>query len=111
MKCNVGDDIKFSSASIMRVMNKDLSLTRLLPNKFEILGGLNVNIFQHSFQIQKRRHFFWVTSIVGAVPSTPSNGNSTPWEQECLLTRLLSDRRGVSSLQRPILEMGNREEP
>ena len=35
---------------------------------------------------------------------------ATSWEQDCVLTRLLSDWRGVS-LQRPIHEMGNREEP
>jgi hypothetical protein len=112
MKRNVGDDIKFSYASIIRAMNKALPLTSLQPNKFEIPGGLNVNVFRHSFQIQKRRHFFWVTSSVGAVPSTPSNGKSMSWEQDCVLTRLLSDRRGVTSLQRPILEMDSgREEP
>ena len=77
MKCNVGDDIMFSSASMIRTMNKALPLTSLLPNKFEIPGGLNINVFRHSFQIQKRRHFFWVTSSVGAIPSMPSNGNST----------------------------------
>ncbi|KAI2495401.1 hypothetical protein MHU86_19115 [Fragilaria crotonensis] len=93
-------------------MNKALPLTSLQPNKIEIPGGLNVNVFRHSFQIQKRRHFFWVTSSVGEVPSTPSNGKSTSWEQDCVLTRLLSDRRGVTSLQRPILEMDSgREEP
>jgi hypothetical protein len=93
MKCNVGDDIKFSSASMMRAMNKALPLTSVLPNKFEIPGGMNVNVFQHSFQIQKRRHFFWVTSTLGEVPPTPCNGNSTSWEHDCVLTRLLSEGR------------------
>jgi hypothetical protein len=51
-----------------------------------------------------------VTWTVGEVPSTPSNGNSTSLEQDCVLTRLFSDLRGVS-LQWLILEMGNREEP
>ena len=96
VKCNDVGDIKFSSASMMRAMIKAQPLICLLPNKFEIPGGLRVNVFRHSFQIQKQRHFFWVTLTFCKVPSTPSNGNSTSWEQDCVLTRLLSHRRGVS---------------
>ena len=38
-----------------------------------------------------------MTSIAGVVPSSmPSNGNAQAWEEDCVLTRLLSERRGVS---------------
>ena len=47
-----------------------------------------------------------MTSIVGVVPSTHSVGNATAWEEDRVLTRLLSDRRCVTtgSLIRPMLE-------
>jgi hypothetical protein len=106
MKCNVGDNIKFNFASMMRAVNKTIPLASLAPNTFETRDGLNVNVFRHSFQTRKRRHFFWVTSIVGVVPSTHSVGNATAWEEDRVLTRLLSDRRCVTtgSLIRPMLE-------
>ncbi len=60
-----------------------------------------------------------MTSIIGAAPSTPSNGNSTAWEQDCVLTRLLSTKSSRCSKGSgghvkhvsPVLEMDSREEP
>ena len=76
MKSNIGDDIKLNFASMMRAVNKAMPLASLAPNTFETRDGLNVNVFRHSFQSRRRRYFFWVTSTVGVVPSTPSVGNA-----------------------------------
>jgi len=105
IKCNVGDDVKFSFASMMRAVNKAMPLASLAPNTLETRDGLNVNVFRHSFQTRKRRYFFWVTSTVGVVPSTPSVVNVKAWEEDRVLTRLLSDQRCVTTtLIRPMLE-------
>ena len=111
MKCNIGDDIKFTFASMMRAINKILPLTSMLPNIIEISGGIDLNVFRHSFQNRTRRHFFWVTATAGVIPPTPTNRNSTAWEQDCVLTRLLSGRSGGSVKQRlPVFE-DVRDEP
>jgi hypothetical protein len=92
MKCNIGNDIKLTFASMMQTINKVLPLTSLLANMIEIPEGVHLNGFKHSFQRnQKRRHFFWVTPTVGFIPSTPSNGNSLAWVQDCVLSRYLSN--------------------
>ena len=93
MKCNIGDDIKFTFASMMQSIYEVLPLISLLANMLEILGSVHLNVFRHSFHNQKRRHFLWVTPTVGVNPSTPCYGNSTAWRQDCVLTRLLSNRR------------------
>jgi hypothetical protein len=94
MKCNIEDEIKFTFASMMRAIHKILPLTSVLPNNIKISGEADLNVFRHSFQNRTRRHFFWVTTSAGVIPSTPSNRNSTAWEQDCVLTRLLADRTG-----------------
>ena len=80
-------------ATMMRVINKVLPLVSAEPNILEIPGGMELRVFRYTYQNRTRRNFFWVTAKVGAKPSLPSKGNATAWEQDCVLTRLLSGGR------------------
>jgi hypothetical protein len=93
MKFNIGDDIKFTLASMMRVINKMFPLMGSEPNIIEASGGVQLRVFRHSFQNRNRRYFFWVTTNVGVMPSLPSQLNATAWEQDRVLTRLLAGGR------------------
>ena len=77
----------------MRVINKVLPLVSTIPNVVEIPGGTQLQVFRHFFQNRTRRYFFWVTAEIGVIPSLPSQLNGTAWEQDCVLTRLLSGGR------------------
>ena len=91
-KCNIGNDIKFDITTMMRVINKVFPLVSSEPNILEIPGGVQLRVFRYTFQHRTRRYFFWVTAKVGVIPAMPSKGNATAWEQDCVLTRLLSAR-------------------
>ena len=55
-----------------------------------------------------------MTPTVVVITCKPSNGNSTAWEQDCVLTRLLSNQcTGGSQKHRPVLEVldHSRQEP
>ena len=59
MKFNIVDDIQFSQAAMMRVVNKRLPLVSMLdPNIFEDTDGIQLKVYRHSFQIKKRSYFF-----------------------------------------------------
>ena len=101
MKFQIGDSIKFSLSSMKRVVNKVLPLTSTDPNLLDIPGGPQLQVFRHTFQNRTRRYFFWVTTQVGLRPSLPSQMNSTAWEEDCAVTRLLagnSEQPSLSSL-------------
>ena len=83
----------------------------MLPNNIEISGEAGLNVIRHSFQNRTRRDFFWVTTSAGVIPSTPSNRNSTAWEHDCVLTRLLADRTGGCVKHRPPVYEEVRDEP
>ena len=93
MKFDIGDDIKFTLESMMRVINKMFPLMGSEPNIIEASGGVQLRVFRHSFQNRSRRYFFWVTTNVGVMPSLPSQRNATAWEQDRVLTRLLAGGR------------------
>ncbi|KAI2506094.1 hypothetical protein MHU86_8325 [Fragilaria crotonensis] len=95
MKFNVGEDIKFTLPTMMRVINKVFPLTSSLePNIIEGASGeVQLQVFRHTFQNRTRRYFFWVTAQVGVVPSLPSQLSATVWEQDHVLTRLLAGSR------------------
>ena len=79
MKCNIADDIQFSHAAMMRVINKKMPppVAGMEPNTMEGAGGVKLNVFRHSFQVKKRCHLFWITAKVGAsTPILPSQGNA-----------------------------------
>ena len=79
---------------MMRVVNKAFPLVSSEPNVIEIPGGgVQLQVFRYTFQNRTRRYFFWVTATVGVMPSLPSQLNATAWEQDCVLTRLLSGGR------------------
>ena len=93
-KCNIGSDISFNLAAMMRVINKGFPLVSSEPNVIQIPGGEQLQAFRYTFQNRTRQSFFWVvTATVGAMPSLPSQRNATAWEQDCVLTRLLSGGR------------------
>ena len=89
-KCKIGNDINFDLLTMMRVINKVFPLVSLEPNILEIPGGVQLRVFRYTFQNRTRRYFFWVTAKVRVTPSQPLKGNTTAWEQDCVLTRLLS---------------------
>ena len=89
-KCNIGSDTSFNLAAMMRVINKGFPLVSSEPNVIQIPGGVQLQGFRYTLQNRTRRSFFWVTAMVGATPSLPSQRNATAWEQDCVLTRLLS---------------------
>jgi hypothetical protein len=93
MKYEIGEDIKFTLSAMVRVINKVLPQVSSVPNVVEIPGGSHLQVFRHSFQNRTRRHFFWVTAEIGVIPSLPSQLNATAWEQDCVLTKLLSGGR------------------
>ena len=89
MKCQIGNGIVFSLATMMRVINKVLPLANFDPNIIEIANDSALRVFRYSFQNRTRRHFFWVAAKIGVMPSFPSKGNALSWEQDAVLTRLL----------------------
>jgi hypothetical protein len=95
MKYNIGEDIKLTLPTMMRVINKVFPLTSSLePNIIEdASGGVQLHVFRLSFQNRTRQYFFWVTAQVGVVPSLPSQLKVIVWEQDCGLTRLLAGSR------------------
>ena len=102
----IGEDIQFSLSSMMRAVNKVLPTMSSVPNVVEFPGGSRLQVFRHSFQNRTRRHFFWVTAEVGVIPSLPSPRNATAWEEDCVLTRLLSGGR-----EKPlVLSMANEQD-
>jgi hypothetical protein len=87
MKFKIVDDITFTLATMMRVINKVFPLTSSAEsNIIEASGDLEqqLRVFRHSFQNRTRRYFFWVTAHVGVIPSLPSQLNATAWEQDCV---------------------------
>jgi hypothetical protein len=92
-KCKIGNDINFDLLTMMRVINKVFPLVSLEPNILEIPGGVQLRVFRYTVQNWTRRYFFWVTAKVGVTLSLPSKGNATAWEQDCVLTCLLSRGR------------------
>ena len=108
MKYEIGEEIKFSLSAMMRVINKALPMASSLPNIVEIPGGggSQLQVFIHSFQNRTRRYFFWVTAQNGMIPSFPSQKKAMAWEEDCVLTRLLSGGR-----ERPlVLSMTSNED-
>ena len=105
MKFQIGDSIKFSLSSMKREVNKVLPLSSTDPNLVDIPGGPQLQVFRHTFQNRTRRYFFWVTAQVGLRPSLPSQMNSTAWEEDCAVTRLLAGNReqplSISTLEEP----------
>ena len=101
MKCNIADDIQFSHATMMRVINKKmLSLVGMEPNTIEGAGGVQLNVFRHSFQVKKRCHLFWITPKVGASPPLmPSQGNALKWADDCVLKRFIAGGRRHAALE------------
>ncbi len=106
MKYEIGEEIKFSLGTMMRVINKVLPMMSMDPNVVEIPDGSQLQVFRHSFQNRTRRYFFWVTAKVGVIPSLPSQLNATAWQQDCVLTRLLSGGR-----EQPLTINSCEEEP
>jgi len=102
MKCQIADDIAFPLSTMMRVINKVLPLSNADPNIMETAGDSALRVFRYTFQNRTRRYFFWVTANVGVMPSAPSKGNASSWEQDSVLTRLISRSR---SLERPIVDL------
>ena len=91
MKCNIGNDITFSLSTMMRVINKALPLVSAEPNVMEISDNLPmIQVYRYTFQHRTRRYFFWVTAKVGVLPALPSQRNASVWEQDSVLTRLLT---------------------
>lgn len=100
MKCNIADEIRFTPASMMRVINKKmLPLTGMEPNIIECADGVVLKVFRHSFQVTKRCYFFWITSKndVARPPLMPSQGNALKWEEDCVLKRLIAGGRTTHS--------------
>jgi hypothetical protein len=96
MKCNIADEIQFSQAAMMRVINKKmLPLVGKEPNIIEdTAGGVDLKVFWHSFQVKKRCYFFWITAKVEAMPPLmPSTRNAVKWEEDCVLKRLFAGGR------------------
>ena len=85
MKFQIGDAIKSSLSTMKRVVNKVLPFTGTSANILEIQDGLQLQVFQYTYQNRTRRDFFWVTTQVGLIPSQPSQLNATVWEQDCVL--------------------------
>jgi len=99
MKCNIADEIQFSQAAMMRVINKKmLPLVGKEPNIIEdTAGGVDLKVFWHSFQVKKRCYFFWITAKVEAMPPLmPSTRNAVKWEEDCVLKRLIIGARAHS---------------
>jgi len=122
VKFNVADDIQFSQAAMMRVVNKRLPLVGMDPNIFEGTDGIQLKVYRHSFQIKKRSYFFWITKADGITPPPiiPSQRNALNWEEDCVLKRLIIGARAAHSLtidmtiepqaKRPIILEGARIE-
>ncbi len=92
--CSISDDIQFSQAAMIRVVNKMFPLVSLEPNLIEGEGKVRLQVFRHSFQVKKRSYFFWITTNVGVIPPlTPLPRNSLNWEEDCVLKRLLASGR------------------
>ena len=89
-KYEIGKDIKFTSSTMMRSINKVLLLMSSVPNVVEIPGGAQLQVFRHTFQNLTRRYFYWVAMDIGEIPLFPLQLNATAWEQDCVLTRLLA---------------------
>ena len=102
MKCQIVDDIAFSLSKMMRVINKVLPLSNADPNIMERAGDSALRVFRYTFQNRTSRYFFWVTANVEVIPSAPSKGNASSWEQDSVLTRLLSRS---SVLVQPTLDL------
>ena len=103
MKCQIADDIAFPLSAMMRVINNVLPLSNADPNIMEIAEDSELRVFRYTFQNRTRRYFFWVTANIEVMPSAPSQGNASSWEQDSVLTRLLS--RSSGSLERPIVDL------
>ncbi len=100
MKCNIGDDIAFTLSSMMRVINKVLPSVNSEPITMEIAGSLPLQICRYTYQHRTRRYFFWVTTKVRETPTVPSQRYESAWEQDSVLTRLLSrSNRNMNLLQ------------
>jgi hypothetical protein len=95
MKFNIADDIHFSQASMIRVVNKMLPLVSMEPNIIEDTDGIQLRVYRHSFQVEKRSYFFWITRMDGSStpPMMPSQRNASNWEEDCVLKRLIAGAR------------------
>ena len=83
----------------MRVVNKKLPLVGMEPNRIEGEGGVQLQVFRHSFQVKKRFYFFWITAKTEITPPlTPSTSHSSNWEEDCVLKRLIAGGRRTLSL-------------
>jgi hypothetical protein len=102
MKCQIVDDIAFPLSKMMRVINKVLPFSNADPNIMERAEDSALQVFWYTFQNRTRRYFFWVTANAEVIPSAPSKGNASSWEQDSVLTRLLSRSSG---LVRPTLDL------
>ena len=98
VKFNIANDIQFSQAALMRVVNKRLPLVSMDPNIFEDTDGIQLRVYRHSFQIKKRSYFFWITRADGVAPPPiiPSQRNAMNWEEDCVLKRLIIGARAHS---------------
>ena len=100
MKCNICNDIDFTLSSMNRVINKVLPSVNSEPNTMEIAGSLPLQIYRYTYQHRTRRYFFWVTTKVRETPTVPSQRYESAWEQDSVLTRLLSrSNRNMNLLQ------------
>jgi hypothetical protein len=102
MKCQIVDDIAFSLSKMKRGINKVLPLSNVDPNIMKRAEDSALRVFRYTFQNQTRRYFFWVTANVEVIPLALSKGNASSWEQDSVLTRLLSCS---SSLVRSTLDL------
>jgi len=82
MKCQIVDDIAFPLSKMMRVINKVLPLSNADPNIMERAEDSALQVFWYTFQNRTRRYFFWVTANAEVIPSAPSKGNASSWEQD-----------------------------
>jgi hypothetical protein len=105
MKCQIADDIAFPLSKMMRVINKVLPLSNADPNIVEREEDSALRVFRYTFQNRTRRYFFWVTANVEVMPSAPSKGNASSWEQDSVLTRLLSRSSSALGVQPIILNL------
>ena len=102
MKFQIADDIAFPLSTMMRVINKVLPLSNVDPNIMEIAEDSALQVFRYTFRNRTRQYFFWVTANMKAMPTAPCKGNASSWEQDSVLTWLLSRNR--SNLEQPIVD-------
>ncbi len=93
-KFNISEDIHFSQAAMMRVVNKVLPLVSTEHNIMEDTDGIQLRVYRHSFQV-KKSYFFWVSRTDDGITAQtmPSQRNATNWEEDCVLKRLIDGAR------------------